>query len=78
MEEYKDFVIKPICDELMERAETCGDLAEKLHLESVTKELSDAWDQSIKKFQESENTPTINALSNLDFQFLVSHLSSKR
>lgn len=72
-QEYKELMLKPICDELIESAEMVSDPIEKIHLESVADQLDKAWDASVDSFviQEAYNTSTYLPLSTLDFPALV-------
>lgn len=70
MEEYKELLLEPILQEFREYPVNSD--AERIHMESVADQLSDAWDQSQKAFiQESYNTANYLPLSTLDFPALV-------
>ena len=71
MQEYKTLLLEPILDEL--RTYPVTDNAEKVHLESVADQLSDAWDSSVQSFlyQESYNVANYLPLSTLDFPALI-------
>ena len=70
MEEYKELLLDPILQEFREYP--VNSEAERIHMESVADQLSDAWDQSQKAFiQESYNTANYLPLSTLDFPALV-------
>ena len=73
MQEYKTLMLDPICNELRDYAEASSDNAEKVHLESVADQLSNAWDESVKSFlvQESYNVSNYLPLSTLDFPALI-------
>lgn len=70
MQEYKTLYLDPICDEI--RNYPTESEVERVHLESVASELSDAWDGAVQNFiQESYNVSTYLPLSTLDFPALV-------
>jgi len=71
MQEYKTLLLEPILDEL--RTYPVSDNAEKVHLEAVADQLSDAWDSSVQSFlyQESYNVANYLPLSTLDFPALI-------
>ena len=71
MTEYKTLLLEPILEEL--RTYPVSDNAEKMHLEAVADQLSDAWDSSVQSFlyQESYNVANYLPLSTLDFPALI-------
>jgi hypothetical protein len=71
MQEYKTLLLEPILDEL--KGWPTDDNAERVHLESVADQLSEAWDTSVKSFlvQESYNVANYLPLSTLDFPALI-------
>lgn len=70
MESYKDELLSPILDEI--RNYPVNSDAERIHMEQVADQLSEAWDQSKKAFiQESYNVSNYLPLSTLDFPALV-------
>ena len=70
MQEYKALYLEPICDEI--RNYPTESEVERMHLESVADELSQAWDGAVTNFiQESYNVSTYLPLSTLDFPALV-------
>jgi hypothetical protein len=70
MQEYKTLYLDPICDEI--RNYPTESEVERVHLESVADELSQAWDGAVTNFiQESYNVSTYLPLSTLDFPALV-------
>ena len=70
MLEYKTEFLEPILSELRDYPASSD--VERVHLESVADELSDAWDSNVKTFvQESYNTRNYLPLSTLDFPALV-------
>jgi len=72
MQEYKVLMLDPICEELREAGEQCGDDTERFHLESVATQLEDAWDTSVQSFiQESYNVSNYLPLATLDFPALI-------
>ena len=69
MMEYKTALLEPILDEMRNYS---SDPAEKVHLEHIADELSNAWDANVKTFiQESYNTMNYLPLSTLDFPALI-------
>lgn len=71
MQEYKTLLLEPIINEL--KTYPASSEAERIHLESVADQLSNAWDKSKDSFlvQESYNTSTYLPLSTLDFPALI-------
>ena len=71
MQEYKTLLLEPILEEI--RSYPCTDNAERVHLESVADQLSDAWDSSVQSFlyQESYDVANYLPLSTLDFPALI-------
>ena len=80
MQEYKTLMLDPICNELRDYAEASSDNAEKVHLESVADQLSNAWDESVKSFLVQESYNVSNYLTTFltisRFQLLTSLHSS--
>ena len=73
MQEYKTLMFEPILQDLREAADKADDNAERVHLEAVADQLSEAWDTSVKSFmvQESYNVANYLPLSTLDFPALI-------
>ena len=70
MESYKEEMLEPILQEIREYPVNSD--AERIHMEQVADQLSEAWDQSKKSFiQESYNVANYLPLSTLDFPALV-------
>ena len=70
MESYKSEMLEPILQEIREFP--VNSEAERVHMEQVADQLSEAWDQSKKSFiQESYNVANYLPLSTLDFPALV-------
>ena len=70
MEQYKKEFLDPIVEEI--KSFPVNSDSEKLHMESVAQQLSEAWDQSQKAFiTESYNVANYLPLSTLDFPALV-------
>lgn len=70
MKEYKESFLDPILEEI--RGVDASTNAEKMHLEQVADDLSEAWDQTAKAMVlESYNTTPYLPLSTLDFPALV-------
>ena len=70
MESYKNEMLEPILQEIREFP--VNSEAERVHMEQVADQLSEAWDQSKKSFiQESYNVANYLPLSTLDFPALV-------
>lgn len=70
MQEYKATLLDPILDEI--RNYPIQDKREKVHLEQVADQLSQAWDSSAASFiQESYNVGNYLPLSTLDFPALI-------